>query len=152
MLIVPKFMNYERPEGYETGSAQVLVRQGVLRKFGEVAVDYQALSEYFEALKKPADKSTVVLYHSGKFGEGVLPTSVQHTPHIPFTNTFHVNTWRRFYYPTDIHGQGRPGPADVMTLLTDRIFHAIDVDTREVDYYDVLEEHKADITFSEFDV
>lgn len=150
MLVVPKYMNYERPEGYQKGSAQVLVRQGVLKKFGEVAVDYDNLSRYFEGFKQPVDKSTAVLYHSGKFGEGVLPTGIQHTPHLPFSHTFHVNTWVPFYYPEDIHGQSRPGPVDVMTLLTDRMFNAIDVNTRDVHYRDVQTEHNADVTFTEF--
>ena len=151
MLVVPKFMNYERPDGYDPGTtAQVLVRQGVLKAFGEVAVNYEALSEYFENFKRPADKSTVVLYRSGKFGEGVLPKSVQHIPHLPFSNTFHVNTWRRFYYPPDISGVRRAGPADVMTLLTERMFNAVDVNTQGVEYYDCLKEHRSDISFTEF--
>jgi hypothetical protein len=143
-------MNYERPEGYDAESPQVLVRQGVIKWFGEVAVKYESLSEYFESLKKPADRSTVVLYRSGKFGEGVLPKGLQHTPHLPFSNTWHVNTWRPFYSPVDIERVQRSGPADVMSLLIDRMFHSVDVDTHGANPSEIRRVHRTDISFPEF--
>lgn len=121
-----------------------------VKRFGEVAVDYKALSQYFESFSRSSEKSTVVLHRSGKFGEGILPKGLQHTPHLPFSDTWHINTWRPFYYPEDIHGNSRQGPADVMSLLTDRMFHSMGINTSDVDYYSTLREHRRDIMFPEF--
>ncbi|MFI5271014.1 MAG: hypothetical protein ACHQT9_03155 [Candidatus Saccharimonadales bacterium] len=47
MLVVPKFVGYERPEGREAGHPEVRVRKYTAEKFGIPAVDYDSLARLF---------------------------------------------------------------------------------------------------------